>query len=96
MEKSRRRELQRSVGRKIGETCCRECWREVSERNVVGRVGDKCWRDVLWRSVGEEFCREALEGSVVEKCWTTLLYNTSLQKNFSAAVLSNTSLRQSS
>ena len=51
--------LFRSVGEDFGEEGCREvleqrvvemCGREVRKKTVVG----KCWRRVLYRSVGEE------------------------------------------
>ena len=36
--------------KRVGEECCRD--REVLEKSVV----EKCWRDVLVTSVGEECC----------------------------------------
>ena len=40
-------------------------YREVLEKSVV----ETSWGRVLWRSVGEECCRDELGKSVVEKCW---------------------------
>ena len=46
------------LGRSVGEEC-----REVVEKSVAEKIGEECWRRVLWSSRG------LLEESVVEKCW---------------------------
>ena len=41
-------------------------------------VAEKCWGRLVYKRIGEEFCREVLEksvveGGVVEKCWRRVL-----------------------